>query len=99
MTGTEYAYFMCGLVGLLVIGKLATFNAKDWIARDLKRGDLYALIDVASGLRPDGLTPDQARRLAARGMAREYGSGCFRATFKGRLALRVRRSVRQTVQS
>jgi hypothetical protein len=99
MTGIEYAYFMCGLVGLVVIVKLVTFDAKDWISRGLRRGDLYALVDVASGLRPDGLTRDQASRLQARGMAREYGNGYFRATIKGRLALLIRQAVRQTVQS
>ena len=57
----------------MIIRVLTRFDAQAWIAKDLKRGDLHALIDVASGLRPDGLTPDQASRLQARGMARPYG--------------------------
>lgn len=96
MSGTAYALFMCGLVALFVVVKLTTFDADDWISRDLKRGDLYSLVDVASGLRPDGLTPDQARRLEARGMVRRYGNGQFRATLKGRLALRIRQVVQRT---
>jgi hypothetical protein len=56
----------------MIIRVLTRFDAQAWIAKDLKRGDLHALIDVASGLRPDGLTPDQASRLQARGMARPY---------------------------
>jgi len=98
MTGTEYALLMCALVVLAIIVKLLTFDAQDWISRDLKRGDLYALIEVASGVRPNGLTPGQARRLQARGMVRSYGNGNYRATLKGRLAPRIRRAVRQTVQ-
>jgi hypothetical protein len=43
----------------MIIRVLTRFDAQAWIAKDLKRGDLHALIDVASGLRPDGLTPDQ----------------------------------------
>jgi len=96
MSGTAYAYFVCGLAVLFVIVKLTTFDADDWISRDLKSGDLYSLIDVASGLRPDGLTADQARRLQARGMVRPYGKGRFRATLKGRLALLIRQAVRRT---
>ena len=98
MTGTEYALLMCALVVLAIIVTLLTFDAEAWITRDLKRGDLYALIEVASGVRPDGLTRDQAYRLEARGMVRAYGNGNFRATIKGRLALRVREAVRRTVQ-
>ena len=48
-----------------------------WLTKGLRRGDLYSLSDVASGLRPDGLTRDQARRLEARGMVRGYGNGNF----------------------
>lgn len=96
MSGIAYASFICGLAGLFIIVKLTTFDANDWLSRDLKRGDLYALSEVASGLRPDGLTPDQARRLEARGMARPYGNGQFRATLRGRLALLIRQSVRRT---
>ena len=63
---------------------------KSWISRGLRHGDLYSLRDVASGLRPDGLTPDQADRLGARGFVRTYRKGQFRVTLKGRLALRIR---------
>jgi hypothetical protein len=98
MTGTEYALVMCALVILAIIVKLLTFDAQAWISRDLKRGDLYALIEVASGVRPNGLSRDQAHRLEARGMARPYGNGNYRATLKGRLALRIREAVRHTVQ-
>jgi hypothetical protein len=98
MTGTEYAFVMCALVVLAIIVKLLTFDAQDWISRDLKRGDLYALIEVASGVRPNGLTPGQARRLQARGMVRSYDNGNYRATLKGRLALRIREKVRHAVQ-
>jgi hypothetical protein len=96
MSGNEYAFFLAGLAGLFVIVKLTTFDASDWISRGLKSGDLYSLIDVASRLRPDGLTPAQARRLEARGMVRPYGSGQFRATLKGRVALLIRQTVRRT---
>ncbi|MFZ0608544.1 MAG: hypothetical protein WBD53_21575 [Xanthobacteraceae bacterium] len=96
MTGIAYAYFMGGLAALFVIVKLTTFDAGDWVSRGLRRGDLYSLIEVAAGTRPDGLTPDQARRLEARGMVRPYGNGRFRATLKGRLALRIRQTVRRT---
>jgi hypothetical protein len=98
MTGTEYALLMCGLIVLAMIAVLLTFDARSWVTKDLKPGDLYALIEVASGVRPDGLTPTQARRLQARGMASPHGNGNYRATLKGRLALRVRQAVRQTVQ-
>ncbi|HEX4040948.1 MAG TPA: hypothetical protein VHY10_04550 [Xanthobacteraceae bacterium] len=96
MSGTAYALFMGGLAAMFVIIKLTSFDAGDWISRDLKHGDLYSLIEVASGQRPDGLTPDQASRLEARGMVRRSGHGRFRATLKGRLALRIRQAVRRT---
>lgn len=100
MSGVAFAYFACGLVVLaIVVNFMVKFDAEAWIAKDLKRGDLYALIDVASGLRPDGLTRDQARRLEARGMVRGCGNGTYRATIKGRLALRIRRTIRQTIRS
>jgi len=100
MSGNEFVSVACGLVVLASIaGLIFTFDAETWITKDLKRGDLHALIDVASGLRPDGLRRDQASRLAARGMVRVYGSGNYRATLKGRVALRVRQAVRQTVHS
>jgi hypothetical protein len=90
-----YVYLACGFVLLAVIINLAIkFHAQTWITRDLRRGDLYSLVDIASGLRPDGLTHDQADRLMARGMVRAYG-GNFRATMKGRLALRIRQMVRR----
>ena len=65
-----------------------------WLAKNLKPGDLYALIDVASGLRPNGLTQDQAHRLAGRGMVRCCRNGTFLATMKGRLALLLRKWTR-----
>jgi len=98
MSGTEYAFLMCGLVVLAIIVKLASFDAQAWISRDLKRGDLYALIEVASGVRPNGLTPGQARRLEARGMVRGYGNGNYSATIKGRAALRIKQAMRQSIQ-
>jgi len=96
MSGIAYVYFMCGMAALFFAVKFITFDAHDWISRDLKRGDLYALIEVASGLRPDGLTDGEARRLEARGMVRRIGNGQFRATLKGRLALLLRQAVRRT---
>ncbi|HTT81990.1 MAG TPA: hypothetical protein VMF67_00765 [Rhizomicrobium sp.] len=96
MSGMAYAYFMCGLAAVFGIVKLTTFDATGFLSRGLKRGDLYALIEVASGLRPDGLTPDQASRLQARGMVRIYGKGLYRATLRGRIALWLRQSVRRT---
>lgn len=99
MSGTAYAYVMCALVVLAIVVTSMTFDAGAWISRGLERGDLYALIDVASGLRPNGLTRAQAQRLQARGMVRPYGKENFRATLKGRLALHLRRSVRRTAQS
>lgn len=95
MSGTGYALVITGLIVSAALVGLLSFDAEAWISKDLKRGDLYSLIDVASGLRPDGLTPDQARRLQARGLVRPYGKGQFRATLKGRLALWLRRLVRR----
>jgi len=86
---------------VLVLALLAgfwKFHAKAWVTKGLKRGDLHALKDVASGLRPDGLTPDQAGRLQSRGMVRAYGHGYFRATVKGRLALQIRQATRHREQ-
>jgi len=92
----EYVYLAGGFVLLALIFQVMTkFDAQTWTSRGLERGDLHALTDVASGLRPDGLTHDQASRLQARGMVRPYGNGRFRATWRGRLALRVRQRVRQ----
>src|ERR1700758_1150127 len=96
MSGIAYVYFMCGLAGLFILVKLMTFDPSHWITHGLKSGDLYALVEVASGLRPDGLTPEQARRLEARGMVRRSGKSRFRATFKGRLALVIRQAMRRT---
>jgi hypothetical protein len=91
-----YVSLACGFVVLAIAVNLITnFDARAWIAKGLQRGDLHALIDVASGLRPNGLTAGQAARLQARGMVRVSGNGRFRATLKGRLALRIRRMVRQ----
>ena len=99
MLGVAFAYFACGLAVLAIaVTFMMKFDAEAWIAKDLKRGDLYALIDVASGLRPDGLTRDQARRLEARGMVCGYGNGTYRATIKGKIALRIRQTVRQTIR-
>jgi hypothetical protein len=100
MSGIIIACFAGGIVILVVvIVLLLKFDAKAWIARDLKPGDLYSLIEVASGVRPDGLNEGQARRLAARGMVRRYGNGTYRATIKGRIALLVRQAIRQKAQS
>jgi hypothetical protein len=99
MIETGYVYLACGFVLLAIIVNLAIkFGAQTWITRGLRRGDLYSLVDVASGLRPDGLTRDQANRLVARGMVRAHG-GNFRATMKGRLALLIRQMVRQRSQN
>jgi hypothetical protein len=96
---TGYVYLACGFVLLAIIINLAIkFAAKDWITRELRRGDLYSLVDVASGLRPDGLRRDQANRLMARGMVRSCG-GNFRVTMKGRLALLIRQRVRHRSDS
>jgi hypothetical protein len=92
----EYVYVACAFVILAILFHVMTkFDAQTWTSKDLERGDLYALTDVASGLRPDGLTHDQACRLQARGMVRPYGNGRFRATWRGRMALRMRQKVRQ----
>lgn len=90
-----YVYLACGFVFLAIVIKvLLKLDAQAWVAKGLRRGDLYSLYDVASGLRPDGLTRDQARRLQARGMVRGYGNGNFRATIKGRMALLIRQTIR-----
>ncbi len=96
MSGIVYISFMGVLAALFLIVKALTFDASDWISRGLKRGDLYSLIEVASGVRPDGLTPDQAHRLEVRGMVRPYGTGRFRATLRGRLALLLRQALRRS---
>ena len=86
------------VITLVLAFVLTAFDVKGWIAKDLKRGDLYSLIDVASGLRPDGLSHGQARRLLARGMVRSYGNGNFRATLKGRVALYIRNAVHRPTE-
>ncbi len=98
MSGAEYALVMCALVIAAIMVKLLTFDAQGWIRKDLKRGDLYALVEVASGLRPNGLSRDQARRLQARGMVRSFDNGNYRATLKGRLALRIRDGMGHSVR-
>jgi hypothetical protein len=64
MTGIEYTLVACGFVVLAIVVNLVTrFDAEAWIARGLKRGDLYALIDVASGLRVTPTTPRGRKRI------------------------------------
>jgi len=95
MPGMQYVYLASGFVLLAIILRLIiSFDAQTWATKGLKRGDLHALLEVASGLRPNGLTSSQATRLQARGMVRAYGNGTFRATIKGRLALRIRQAAR-----
>lgn len=74
---------------------MSMLGLNTWLTQGLRRGDLYSLTDVASGLRPDGLTREQARRLQARGLVRGFDNGTYRATIKGRLALRVRQLTRR----
>ncbi|HEX4408915.1 MAG TPA: hypothetical protein VH206_09085 [Xanthobacteraceae bacterium] len=94
------AYALLGSAGVAMgLTMLLRFDAHTWMAKGLKRGDLHALIDVASGLRPDGLTRDQAQRLQARGLVRHYRGNAYRATTKGRFALVLRQMARQSVQS
>jgi hypothetical protein len=96
LMGTEYVYLALAVVPLVIGLLLVTrFDAQTWLGKGLRRGDLYSLVEVASGLRPDGLTRDQAGRLLARGMVRALGNGHFCATLKGKLALFVRRIARQ----
>ena len=90
---TSVVIFVCSvaLVGAIVYSiwcRVADSNR--WTSDGLQRGDLFSLIDVASGMRPNGLTDDQAFRLGRRGFVRELQNGQFRATFKGRVALRLR---------
>lgn len=95
MIAVEYMSPACALVLLAIIVRLwSRFDPNTWLTRGLRRGDLYSLCDVASGLRPDGLTQGQAYRLQARGMVRGFDNGTFRATIKGRVALRVRQLIR-----
>ena len=91
------SFYLAFAVVLLAIGLLfiIKFDAQAWLAKDLKRGDLHSLVEVASGLRPDGLTRDQASRLLARGMVRARGNWHYCATLKGRLALFIRRIARR----
>jgi hypothetical protein len=97
MSGIAYVALAGGVVVVVAaLGILAFFDIESWLAEGLRRGDLHALIDVASGLRPDGLTRGQAERLQARGMVRTHRSA-YRATFKGKLALRVKYSGRQSL--
>ena len=98
MSGIGFTYVACGVMVLAIIVTLMMFDTDSWITKNLKRGDLHCLVDVASGLRPDGLTRDQARRLEARGMVRSFDNGTFRVTLKGRLALRLRHAARQTAR-
>ena len=95
--GTAFDLIACIFIGVTAIAAAYfIFDAKAWTTKGLKRGDLHSLTDVASGLRPDGLTPGQARRLQARGLVRNHGNGYFRATIKGKLAVRIRRAIRRT---
>jgi hypothetical protein len=68
-----------------------------WANAQLKSGDLYSLTEVASGIRPNGLTEEQGDRLRRRGFVSYLGRGRYRATLKGRLALRLRRTSRKRV--
>ena len=82
-----------------ILYSLWTYAAlSSWTNDGLQRGDLYSLIDVASGVRPNGLSDDQACRLRTRGFVRDLDSGHFQATLKGRLALRLRRTARKRAQ-
>lgn len=100
MVASGYLFSACGLVFLaILVSLMRRFDPNVWLTQGLRRGDLYSLCDVASGLRPDGLTRDQARRLQARGLVRSYDNGTFRATIKGRLALRVRQVIRGNVHA
>jgi len=96
MSGVEYIYLGCaiGIVVVVGFGWVTKFGPHAWITKGLKRGDLHSLTDVATGLRPDGLTQSQFYRLQARGLARDIGGGQYRATFKGKLALLIRRIAR-----
>ena len=97
MSGVEYFYLGCA-IGIVVVGFgwVTKFNPNAWIAKGLKRGDLHSLIDVATGLRPDGLTQSQFERLHDRGLVRPLGLGHYRATLKGKLVLLIRRLMRSS---
>jgi hypothetical protein len=89
---------VCSIALLVAIAYLVWGHLADktgWISDGLQKGDLYSLIDVASGMRPNGLSDDQALRLRMRGFVRELDNGRYRATFKGRLALRLKRTARK----
>ena len=61
-----------------------------WLTRELYRGDLSALSDVASRRNFDGPGRDQVGRLRKRGFLRETSWGQCRVTLKGWLALALR---------
>ena len=45
--GWVYLASGCALVAI-IINLASKFDARTWITRDLRRGDLYALVEVAS---------------------------------------------------
>jgi len=64
-----------------MVYSLWTYAAfSSWTGDGLQRGDLFSLIDVSSGVRPNGLSDDQAYRLRLRGFVRDLDNGHFHVT-------------------
>ena len=100
MEFTSVLILVCSIALLAaILYSLWTYAAlSSWTSDGLQRGDLFSLIDVASGFRPNGLSDDQAYRLRLRGFVRDLDNGHFHVTLKGRLALRLRRTARRRPQ-
>jgi len=87
----------CGFVGLAIAVSLFSRSSSDsdrsgsWLTRDLYRGDLSALTQLVRGASFD-VTYDQIGRLKKRGFVRSNFFGTFSVTFKGYIALIVRKT-------
>jgi hypothetical protein len=86
----------CGFVGLAIAVNLflqpRVKPQRSWVTRDLYRGDLHALANLARGQVLD-ITFDQIGRLKDRGFLRMRRYGNCGVTFKGYAALILRTTV------
>ena len=65
-------------------------NFNRWITKELHRGDLSALSNLAKG-RPERPTPGQIARLSARGFLKKKVNDVLKITVKGHVTLWIRR--------
>jgi hypothetical protein len=87
-----YVVLACVFIMFAIAVHLLRRCNRGWMTKNLHRGDLHALADVAGG-KQFGLQRDRLVRLCRRGFAIENAWGGCRATLKGHYAaflLRVR---------